>query len=69
MITETPRFRAEIQTGDSAAGPFETESPARRVSTRTRFDVDRAPARYLVVWITDLGGAPVAHVNEVRASR
>jgi hypothetical protein len=37
------------------------------VGRRTTFTLDGKSARYYVVWITDLGPATFAHVNEVTA--
>ena len=70
LVTDTPGFVAEIQAGSSAGGPFPRVSDARTVSRTTRFPLEEgASGRYLVVWITELGGAAAsaAHVNEVRA--
>jgi hypothetical protein len=67
VVTDTPGFTAEIKDGNSQAGPFETVSAPRTVSATTTFTLRNANARYYVVWITDLGGGNVAHVNEVRA--
>jgi serine/threonine protein kinase len=65
--TDTPGFTAEIQDGDSPTGPFTTVSPSQTTGALTTFSLRDARARYYVVWITDLGGLHVAHVNEVRA--
>jgi hypothetical protein len=67
VVTDTPGFTAEIQKGSTRAGPFETVSVSRTVRATTTFTLDNAKARYYVVWITDLGGLHVAHINEVRA--
>ncbi|MBD0348607.1 MAG: serine/threonine protein kinase [Thermoleophilia bacterium] len=67
LTTDTPGFRAEIHAGASAAGPFEPVSDNRAVERSTSFRLREGPERYYVVWITDLGGGQVAHVNEVRA--
>ena len=69
VTTDTPGFSAEIQAGDAATGPFETVSDNVQVGASTTFRLRDVTSRYLVVWITDLGGAQVAHVNEVRARR
>ena len=66
--TDTPGDLMEIQAGASPTGPFTTVASVRRVSGTTTFTLDDdVAARYYVVWITDLGGRSVAHVNEVRA--
>ena len=67
VTTDTPGFTAEIQAGDSPAGPFDTVSASRAIQSRYRFTLNDAKARYFVVWITDLGGLSAAHVNEVTA--
>ena len=65
VTSDTPGFRAEIQSGPSRAGPFQRVSPSRVVRGRTTFPINGSEARYYVVWITELGD--VAHVNEVSA--
>jgi hypothetical protein len=65
--TDTPGFSAEIQAGGSPTGPFETVGPSQTVADSATFQLDNATARYFVVWITDLGGRDVVHVNEVGA--
>jgi serine/threonine-protein kinase len=69
VVTEdTPGFRAEIRSGESAQGPFDTRiSPSRPVNGRTVFRIDAAATRFFVVWITELGPEGVAHVAEVTA--
>jgi hypothetical protein len=67
IVTDTPGFTAEIQSGASPSGPFETVSPSQTVGGRTTFTVDTDPARFYVVWITNPGAAGVAHVDEVTA--
>jgi hypothetical protein len=64
--TDTPGFTAEIQAGDSPRGPFRAAAGSRTVGRSTSWDLDGEPARYYVVWITELDGS--AHVNEVSAS-
>ena len=68
VTTDTPGFTAEIEAGDSATGPFTPVSDGQTVGARTTFDLSGADARYLVVWITNLGPLSQAHVNEVSAS-
>ncbi len=68
VTSDSPGFRAQIQAGNNAAGPFRGASSRRDVSSSTTFPIKLdAPARYFVVWITSL---PIgyAHVNEVRAN-
>jgi serine/threonine-protein kinase len=65
--SSTPGFTAEIRTGDSAEGPFETVvAPGRTVGSRTEFPIDGDAGRYYVLWITDLPGG-VARVEEITA--
>jgi serine/threonine-protein kinase len=68
VTTSTPGFRAEIQAGNSASGEFNRVSPSLQVGARTVFRIggDAAPARYYVVWITELDER--ARVNEVTAT-
>jgi serine/threonine-protein kinase len=67
VTTDTPGYTAQIRAGDSPTGPFAPESSSKVVGRRTTFTLDGKSARYYVVWITDLGPATFAHVNEVRA--
>ncbi len=68
LRTDTPGYTAEIRAGNLLNGPFRKVSDGKTVGGLTTFDVDAgAPVRYYVVWITKLGAARVAHVNEVRA--
>jgi serine/threonine-protein kinase len=66
LTTDTPGFTAEIRSGDA---PESTRpvSPARSVTGTTTFTLSSSPARYYVVWITNLGPNSAVHVNEVRA--
>jgi hypothetical protein len=66
VVSDTPGFTAEIRSGTSPEGPFDTRvSGLRTVQGETAFAIRGAAARYFVVWITSLDGA--AHVNEVTA--
>lgn len=71
--TDTPGFVAELRSGASAAGPFQTVSAGRTATPTTVYPLAAgAPARrYLLLWITQVGSAPgaggAAHVSEVRA--
>ena len=66
LTTDTPGFSAEIQAGNSPAGPFETVSENKPVNGKTTWELDGPEAQYYVVWITELIGS--AHINEVTAS-
>ena len=67
LTTDTPGFTAEIRSGNSPEGPFDTVvGESKTVTATTAWELDETDARYFVVWITDLDR--VAHVNEVKAS-
>jgi hypothetical protein len=67
VVSDTPGFQAEIRTGASPQGPFETVvSDSQTVQGETTFELNGANARYFVVWITDLDER--ARINEVRVS-
>jgi eukaryotic-like serine/threonine-protein kinase len=63
----TPGFVAVIQAGDSAEGPFAPVSKSQTAGASTTFSLDGGPARYYVVWITDLGPSSSVEINEVTA--
>jgi predicted Ser/Thr protein kinase len=65
VSTDLPGFTAEIQAGAGPNGPFEPVSDSKQVAGTTTFPIDGEPARYYVVWITDLDVR--AHVTEVKA--
>jgi serine/threonine-protein kinase len=66
VTTDTPGFQAEIRSGASASGPFETVVGASRtVGAQAAWEIVGDEARYYALWITDLDGN--AHVNEVKA--
>jgi hypothetical protein len=70
VASDTPGFTAEIQTGDSARGPFTRASPGAVVGAERTFALQRrVAARYVVVWITELAHPDKfrAHLNEVTA--
>jgi serine/threonine-protein kinase len=67
--SDTPGFTASIEAGDAPSGPFTPVSGSREVGSSTTFSL-RAdePARYYLIWITDLApGVNRADVNEVTA--
>ena len=67
VTTDTPGFTAEIRSGDSPKGPFDTVvGPSQTVGASTTWDLDGAEAQYYTLWITRLDR--VAHVNEAVAS-
>ena len=67
LTTDTPGFNAEIRSGSSPEGPFDTivAGDARTAATTT-WELNDTDAPYLVLWITDLDGS--ARVNEVKAT-
>jgi serine/threonine-protein kinase len=59
-------FTAEIRSGAAPTGPFDTVvAGAQEVDGEATFDLDGDPARYYVVWITELDGR--AQIAEVTA--
>jgi serine/threonine-protein kinase len=66
LTTDMPGFTAEIQSGSSRDGPFETVGDSKLVGETTSWDLREGGGPYYVVWITQLVGS--AHVNEVKAS-
>ena len=44
VTTDTPGFTAEIQSGDTATGPFQTVSDSQTVTGQTTFDLRDAHA-------------------------
>jgi hypothetical protein len=67
LSTDTPGFTAEIRSGNSAEGPFDTVvGGSKTVAASTTWKLEDTDARYFTIWITDLDR--VAHVNEVKAS-
>jgi hypothetical protein len=62
----TPGIEAEIRVGWAREGPFATASAARTLASRTRFAVDRRPARYVVVWVVELPPESAGEISEVR---
>ena len=66
LSTETPGYKAQIQVGSAADGPFTSVSGSKQVTGRTVFALKPRLARYVVVWITSMPTGGVAAVNEVR---
>jgi eukaryotic-like serine/threonine-protein kinase len=67
VTTDTPGFRAQIQSGSSPSGPFTPDSATQLVSGSATFDLQGKTGRYYVLWITELTSSGNAHVNEVKA--
>jgi serine/threonine-protein kinase len=67
VTTDTGGFKAEIEAGSSAGGPFTPVSSSQVVNGTAVFKLHGSAARYYVVWITDLGSNSSVHVNEVTA--
>jgi eukaryotic-like serine/threonine-protein kinase len=69
LTSAAPGFTAEIRTGASPTGPFETVvSKSQVVSERTTFELSDAKARYFLVWITEILAGTHAEINEVVAA-
>jgi eukaryotic-like serine/threonine-protein kinase len=69
VATSTPGFTAEIRAGDSSEGPFErVVSPSQQAGETTEFPIEGEPARYYVLWITELSGER-AEIRNVTAAR
>ena len=67
VTTDTGGFKAEMEAGSSAGGPFTPVSSSQVVNGTAVFKLHGSAARYYVVWITDLGSNSSVHVNEVTA--
>jgi tRNA A-37 threonylcarbamoyl transferase component Bud32 len=53
--TSTPGFTAEIRSGGSQEGPFETRvGKSAQATETTKWELAGAAARYYVIWITEL---------------
>jgi eukaryotic-like serine/threonine-protein kinase len=68
IATGTPGFTATIRASDARGGPFTAVAPSSTVNDGTTFTIGSGEHRYYLVWITDLGGNPSVHINEVKAS-
>ncbi len=66
VVTDTPGFTALIRSGESPESARAVSQP-RAVAGTTTFEVSSEPARYYVLWITNLGPNESVHVNDVRA--
>ena len=62
----TPGVRAQIRLGTAREGPFAAATPAKTLTARTRFPVERRSARYVVVWVTGLPPESAGEISEVR---
>ena len=65
LTSDTPGFTAELQSGASPNGPFETVSGGQTIGDGTTFELEDVKTRYLLVWITALDD--LAHINEITA--
>jgi hypothetical protein len=65
VTTDTPGYSAQIQSGNSATGPFTPVSISKTTTARTVFPLKANRSRYLVVWITSMPLGGVAAVDEV----
>ena len=69
IVSATPGYRAVIESGASASGPFTPDSRSQVGGARTTFALDGATARYYLIWITSLGGRESVRINEVTGTR
>jgi hypothetical protein len=71
VSTDGSGSSAQIQLGDSSAGPFHAVSADRPLTGTTKFPLAKGAAgRYLVIWVTALPQAlGEVHITEVRATR
>ena len=69
VLTTTPGFTAVVKAGSSESGPFEPVSSSQTVDgSTTTFSLRVDPARrYYMLWITHLGSALRAEIDEVTA--
>jgi eukaryotic-like serine/threonine-protein kinase len=63
--SNTPGYRALIQSSDHEYGPFTPDSDSEVGSSHTVFDLHGATARYYLIWITNLGPANYVGIGEV----
>jgi len=69
VTTSTPGFVAEIEVGDSAAGPFVIDSASQTVGETTTFPLEGKSGSYWLVWLTQLGPARTAAISNVTAKK
>lgn len=72
VATSTPGFTAEIHAGASQDGPFDrVVSPSQAAGGTAEFPVEGEPARFYLLWITELSGPfPArAEIRDVTAER
>ncbi len=69
VTTSTPGFRAEIEVGSSASGPWVVDSASRTVGTKSTFTLDGKSGTYWMVWITQLGPQLTAAIENVTARK
>src|SRR5439155_25898173 len=68
VMTTTPGFTAVVKAGSSESGPFEPVSSSQTVDGTATYSLRVDPAqRYYVLWITHLGSALRAEIDEVTA--
>ena len=70
VTSDTPGAVAEIRASATPSAGFKRVANAQTLGGETKFELDRARARYYLVWITKVtsGGSGYAHVNEVKAT-
>jgi tRNA A-37 threonylcarbamoyl transferase component Bud32 len=67
VTSDTPGFTAVVKVGSSAEAA-QTDSAEQTVNGKTTFDLMGLSGPFYVLWITNLDGDGVAHVNEVTAT-
>jgi hypothetical protein len=67
VTTTTPGFIAEIEVGNSSAGPFVVDSASRTVGSKTTFTLNGKSGSYWLVWLTLLGPERTAAITNVTA--
>jgi serine/threonine protein kinase len=65
--TSTPDFTAVIKSSDRPDGGFVPVSDPQQAATRTTFPLEGEPARYFLLWITELNGINVVRITDVKA--
>jgi eukaryotic-like serine/threonine-protein kinase len=67
VSSDTPGFTAQVLTVSAPSATGSADSSVHTVGSSTTIPLNGASSRYYVLWITQLPGAGVAHVNEVSA--
>ncbi len=66
VASDTPGYTAEIRSGETEAGPFETVVAGSQAgSGRTTWELDEGDARFYALWITDMEPDSAVRINEI----